>query len=200
MAVSSAHSANTNNNHHLQSHAVSESGPWRRDIASVSVNEVNRSRNLRQTSDDASRYYTEIRPSGRFNTYSMADFDGLEMNNTDNRKPAFQHCKDYAPKVKEEQPFKTFVIQVEAHDPDEHDKIKYTIEKSATDRAKFEINEKTGEIYTSYTFDRDEPIREKEVRFFPLFHVNTYRKCTLSLCGWELLCVLALFVAVTRVR
>lgn len=168
-AASSALSTNNNANHHVKFRTALESGPWRRDIASVSVNEVNRSRNLRQTSDDASRYYTEIRPSGR---YSAIDFDAaLEMNNTDNRKPAFQYCKDYAPKVKEEQPFKTFVIQVEAHDPDEHDKIKYSIEKSATDRAKFEINEKTGEIYTSYTFDRDEPIREKEVKFLTLSSV-----------------------------
>lgn len=145
-ATSNAHSAN---NH-----------PKHREIASISVTEVNRSRGLRQTSDDSLKY-TEIRPSSR---YSSGDFDGgLEMNSTDNRKPAFQNCKDYAPKVKEEQPFKTFVIRVEAHDPDEHDKIKYSIEKSATERAKFQIDEKTGEIYTSYTFDRDEPIREKEV-------------------------------------
>lgn len=142
--------------------------PQHREIASISVTEVNRSRGLRQTSDDSLKY-TEIRPSSR---YSGSDFDGgLEMNSTDNRKPAFQNCKDYAPKVKEEQPFKTFVIRVEAHDPDEHDKIKYSIEKSATERAKFQIDEKTGEIYTSYTFDRDEPIREKEVSSFLLLYV-----------------------------
>lgn len=160
LAISNAHSAK-NNNHHVQYQGNSESGPSHpREIASISVTEVNRLRNLRQANDDSLKY-TEIRPSIR---YSGSDFDGgLEMNNTDNRKPAFQHCKDYAPKVKEEQPFKTFVIRVEAHDPDEHDKIKYSIEKSATERAKFQIDEKTGEIYTSYTFDRDEPIREKEV-------------------------------------
>lgn len=82
---------------------------------------------------------------------------------TDNRKPAFRGCKDYAPKLKEEQPSNTFVIKVEAIDPDEYDSITYSFEKSVTERAKFRINSKTGEIVTSYTFDRDEPIREKEV-------------------------------------
>lgn len=82
---------------------------------------------------------------------------------TDNRKPAFRGCKDYAPRLKEEQPANTFVIKVEADDPDASDLITYSFEKSLTERAKFRINSKTGEIVTSYTFDRDEPIREKEV-------------------------------------
>lgn len=84
---------------------------------------------------------------------------------TDNRKPAFRGCKDYAPKLKEEQSPNTFVIKVEAIDPDQYDSITYSFEKSVTERAKFRINSKTGEIVTSYTFDRDEPIREKEVGF-----------------------------------
>lgn len=83
---------------------------------------------------------------------------------TDNRKPAFRGCKDYSPKLKEEQPSNTFVIKVEANDPDD-DLITYSFEKSLTERAKFRINSKTGEIVTSYTFDRDEPIREKEVTY-----------------------------------
>lgn len=92
----------------------------------------------------------------------------LTQYSTDNRKPAFGGCKDYAPKLKEEQPTNTFVIKVEAYDPDAQDQITYSFEKSLTERAKFRINSKTGEIVTSYTFDRDEPIREKEVCFYRL--------------------------------
>lgn len=135
----------------------------RRDIASISVTEVNRSRNLRQAYDDNPYKYTEILPA-HSNHHFHSEFDNnVERNSSDNRKPAFYACKDYAPKVKEEQPWNTFVIKVDAEDPDEYDTITYSFEKSANERAKFRINEKTGEITTSYTFDRDEPIREKEV-------------------------------------
>lgn len=140
----------------------------RRDIASISVTEVNRSRNLRQTYENngsKSKIYNEIHPAqSHHHLFSSSDIDNsVERNSTDNRKPAFYACKDYAPKVKEEQPSNTFVIRVDAEDPDEYDTITYSFEKSANERAKFHINEKTGDIETSYTFDRDEPIREKEV-------------------------------------
>lgn len=139
----------------------------RRDIASISVTEVNRSRNLRQTYENSaskSKIYNEIHPAQSHHHFFSSDIDNnVERNSTDNRKPAFYACKDYAPKVKEEQPSNTFVIRVDAEDPDESDTITYSFEKSANERAKFHINEKTGDIETSYTFDRDEPIREKEV-------------------------------------
>uniref|UniRef100_A0A1B0DEJ8 Uncharacterized protein n=1 Tax=Phlebotomus papatasi TaxID=29031 RepID=A0A1B0DEJ8_PHLPP len=81
----------------------------------------------------------------------------------DNRKPAFRDCKGYAPSVKEEQTPGTFVFKVEADDPDEADTIEYSFVTAASERPKFRIDAKTGVIVTAYTFDRDEPIREKEV-------------------------------------
>lgn len=150
-------------NLHSKPHFSSNPESMRRDIAKLSVGEVNRSRNLRQAYDDNPYKYTEILPV-HSNHHFHSDFDNsVERNSSDNRKPAFYACKDYAPKVKEEQPWNTFVIKVDAEDPDEYDTITYSFEKSANERAKFRINEKTGEIVTSYTFDRDEPIREKEV-------------------------------------
>ncbi len=89
-------------------------------------------------------------------------------NGTDNRKPAFRNCKGYAPSVKEEQPSNNFVIKVEADDPDPLDSIEYSFVMATSERPKFRIDSKTGDIYTSHTFDRDEPIREKEVSFFLL--------------------------------
>lgn len=160
-----AHSANNHHHSQTQPHFSSNldgATSIRRDIASISVTEVNRSRNLRQTNDESLKY-TEIRPAHSHHYYHGEFDNSIERNNTDNRKPAFYACKDYAPKVKEEQPYQTFVIKVEAEDPDEYDTITYSFEKSVNERAKFKINEKTGDIITSYTFDRDEPIREKEV-------------------------------------
>lgn len=84
-------------------------------------------------------------------------------NGTDNRKPAFRNCKGYAPSVKEELVSSTFVIKVEADDPDPSDSIEYSFVTAASERPKFRIDSKTGDIYTLHTFDRDEPMREKEV-------------------------------------
>lgn len=159
-SASHGHRANSHSQPHFSS-SLEAVTSQRRDIASISVTEVNRSRNLRQTYDDNAYKYTEIHPA---NNHFQSDIDNsVERNSTDNRKPAFFGCKDYAPKVKEEQQWNTFVIQVKAVDPDEADTITYSFEKSGNERAKFRINDKTGEIVTSYTFDRDEPIREKEV-------------------------------------
>lgn len=93
---------------------------------------------------------------------------GGGRNGTDNRKPAFRNCKGYAPSVKEEQPSNNFVIKVEADDPDPSDSIEYSFVMATSERPKFRIDSKTGDIYTSHTFDRDEPIREKEVCVFCL--------------------------------
>lgn len=173
-------SANSYSKPHFSSNLESAASV-RRDIASISVTEVNSSRNLRQAYDDNPYKYTEIVPA-HTNQHFHSDFDNsVERNSSDNRKPAFYACKDYAPKVKEEQPWNTFVIKVDAEDPDEYDTITYSFEKSANERAKFRINENTGEIVTSYTFDRDEPIREKEVsneiplptKPKPKYHIST---------------------------
>lgn len=127
------------------------------DLYSTSVNPHRVYRNAFQQSFDNSGFLPQV------SQLSNSSFDRYS---TDNRKPAFRGCKDYAPSVKEEQPSNTFVIKVEAEDPDPHDSITYSFEKSVTERAKFRINSKTGEMVTSYTFDRDEPIREKEVRIY----------------------------------
>lgn len=138
----------------------------RRDFATITESQIkNLNRNLRQTLE-----YHEIAPPLAINEhnshhhhYRHETDEYFGRNGTDNRKPAFYGCKDYAPRVKEEQPSNTYVIKVHAEDPDDFDEITYSFEKSATERAKFRMNPKTGEIVTSYTFDRDEPIREKEV-------------------------------------
>lgn len=167
-STSHGHSANSHFSGSLESAAAATaaatSSSLRRDIASISVTEVNRSRSLRQIYENNASKYTEIRPAQSHHHFHSDIDNSVERNSSDNRKPAFYACKDYAPKVKEEQPSNTFVIKVDAEDPDETDIITYSFEKSANERAKFRINEKTGEIETAYTFDRDEPIREKEVR------------------------------------
>lgn len=86
-----------------------------------------------------------------------------ERNSTDNRKPFFVNCKGYNPKVQEELQAGTKVIQVQANDPDPGQEIEYSFVKSATERLKVRIDPKTGEITTTAPFDRDEPVREKEL-------------------------------------
>lgn len=98
-----------------------------------------------------------------YNMMIISQIVGVERNGTDNRKPSFRDCKNYAPSVKEEQPSNVFVMKVSAIDPDESDHIEYSFVMSASERPRFRIDSKTGEIYTSHTFDRDEPSREKEV-------------------------------------
>lgn len=157
-STSHGDSANSYSKPQFSSSSETVATSQRRDIASISVTEVNRSRNLRQAYT-----YTEIHAPQSQNHFHSDIDNNIERNSSDNRKPAFLACKDYAPKVKEEQQWGTFVIKVEAVDPDDYDTITYSFEKSGIERTKFKINEKTGEITTSYTFDRDEPIREKEV-------------------------------------
>lgn len=82
---------------------------------------------------------------------------------TDNHKPSFVNCKGYAPILIEEQPHGVKVIQVRAVDPDAGNEIEYSFVKSALEKTQFRIDSKSGDIYTAYSFDRDEPIREKEV-------------------------------------
>lgn len=119
------------------------------------------SRSLRQT------YYP-----GNFIEHKEQNYLNLNgvRNGTDNRKPAFRNCKGYAPSVKEEQLQNNFVIKVEADDPDPSDSIEYSFVTATSERPKFRIDSKTGDIYTSHTFDRDEPIREKEVIICVVYH------------------------------
>lgn len=168
----SGHSQANDHSHSYIGNVNGDASSVRHDIASISETEVNKSRMLRQAYDNALSY-SEIVPS---NNRYHGEFDNSgERNSTDNRKPAFYACKDYAPKVKEEQQLNTFVIKVDAKDPDEYDKITYSFEKAANDKAKFRINGQTGEITTYYRFDRDEPIREKEVRRYILSNFNFFK-------------------------
>ncbi|KAJ8923494.1 hypothetical protein NQ315_010072 [Exocentrus adspersus] len=83
-----------------------------------------------------------------------------------NRKPVFTDCENYTPSVKEEQPIGTFVIKVHADDFDPVDaggRVNYTIVSREGERTYFKINNDTGEIVTAMSFDRDEPIRQKEL-------------------------------------
>ncbi|XP_038114556.1 DE-cadherin [Culex quinquefasciatus] len=81
----------------------------------------------------------------------------------DNRKPLFVNCEGYAPSVDEEREPGTYVIQVNATDPDDHQTISYSFVTAPGERSKFRIDKNTGQITTIHRFDRDEPIREKEV-------------------------------------
>lgn len=84
------------------------------------------------------------------------------VNISDNHKPAFKDCKSYTPVVKEELPPGAFVIQVKADDIDD-DEIEYKFVLAPAERPRFRLDSKSGVITTQHTFDRDEPIREKEV-------------------------------------
>ncbi|XP_052859785.1 DE-cadherin [Anopheles cruzii] len=81
----------------------------------------------------------------------------------DNRKPSFVECENYKPMLKEEQPVGTPVIRVTATDPDRRQSIEYSFVTTVGERARFRIDKSTGEITTAHIFDRDEPIREKEI-------------------------------------
>lgn len=135
-----------------------------KDFGEYDVDATERnSLNLNNENFDAPEdtFPSEIGDDNSMRTISM--LLGGERNGTDNRKPSFRDCKNYAPSVKEEQPSNVFVMKVEAVDPDESDHIEYSFVMSASERPRFRIDSKTGEIYTSHTFDRDEPSREKEV-------------------------------------
>ncbi|KAE8744365.1 hypothetical protein FOCC_FOCC009018 [Frankliniella occidentalis] len=93
-------------------------------------------------------------------------FSGTRLTVHDNHKPVFTNCSRYQPLIKEEEPVGTFVLTVKAYDkdpPENGGKIVYTFVSAPNERLKFSINADTGVITTRYTFDRDEPTREKEV-------------------------------------
>ena len=82
---------------------------------------------------------------------------------SDNRKPQIRNCKGYAPVIREEQTHGTFVVKVEAFDPDKQDRIEFSFITANNERPKFKIDPQSGIITTNHVFDRDEPAREKEV-------------------------------------
>lgn len=101
--------------------------------------------------------------SGHFSQSQNNVNSNESVDYVDNRKPAFKNCAAYKPSVKEEQPENTYVILVQAEDPDPGQEIKYSLVQSLAERPKFRINPTTGVIVTEHTFDRDEPIHEKAV-------------------------------------
>ena len=150
-------------------------------VTSTSLN-----KNPNHSSYDASKYFQQLLRSKRESVSALYSglpsarsgnsaiyFDQSSSSNNvnsneilysvDNRKPAFKNCAGYKPSVKEEQPENTYVIMVEAEDPDQDQEIKYSLVQSAAERPKFRINPTTGVIVTEHTFDRDEPIHEKAV-------------------------------------
>uniref|UniRef100_A0A182WJR5 DE-cadherin n=1 Tax=Anopheles minimus TaxID=112268 RepID=A0A182WJR5_9DIPT len=80
-----------------------------------------------------------------------------------NRKPSFVECDSYKPTLEEEQPKGTLVLRVSATDPDPEQSIEYSFITAPGERLRLQIDNSTGEITTRHIFDRDEPIREKEV-------------------------------------
>lgn len=139
---------------------------WRRSSESINPLYGSNIASIRQSDNMASVYYgggsgsTSIVSNG--NHFITSNQHGV-LYSVDNRKPAFKNCAGYKPSVKEEQPENTYVIMVEADDPDPDQEIKYSLVQSAAERPKFRINSSTGVIVTEHTFDRDEPIHEKAV-------------------------------------
>uniref|UniRef100_A0A182YSD9 Cadherin domain-containing protein n=1 Tax=Anopheles stephensi TaxID=30069 RepID=A0A182YSD9_ANOST len=80
----------------------------------------------------------------------------------DNRKPSFVACGSYKPMLAEEAA-RTPVLRVTATESDPAQTIEYSFVTTPGERARFRIDKSTGEITTAHIFDRDEPIREKEI-------------------------------------
>ncbi|CAG9855473.1 unnamed protein product [Phyllotreta striolata] len=84
----------------------------------------------------------------------------------DNHKPKFKECQNYRPSVKEEQRANTYVMTVTAFDEDPKDAggtVTYSIIHREGERVLFQINNVTGQLTTIQPFDRDEPLRQKEL-------------------------------------
>lgn len=130
----------------------------------ISTSASPNSRTVRQAYDD-SNSLLEYPEQRLLTSQQHYNFDGNngDRSGLDNRKPAFRDCINYTPSVREEQPIGVFVIKVAAIDPDKTDKIEYSFVNSASERPKFRVDARSGDIFTQYQFDRDEPAREKEV-------------------------------------
>lgn len=125
------------------------------------------SRTVRQSYDDSNSLleYPERLLASQQQHYNNFESNNGDRNGLDNRKPAFRDCINYKPSVREEQGLNVFVIKVQADDPDKNDRIEYSFVNSVGERPKFRVDPRSGDIFTSYQFDRDEPAREKEVSF-----------------------------------
>src|SRR3954462_15065369 len=77
---------------------------------------------------------------------------GSREGGADNRKPQIRNCKGYAPVIKEEQAHGTFVIKIEASDPDKQDRIEYSFITANNERPKFKIDPSSGMITTNHVF------------------------------------------------
>ncbi|XP_050313481.1 DE-cadherin [Anthonomus grandis grandis] len=89
----------------------------------------------------------------------------LEELRDNNQKPRFLNCDQYNnAEVQEEQNADTFVIQVNATDIDPPESGGSVTYKIITGKGKpeFRIDNRTGEIRTARSFERDEPSPEKE--------------------------------------
>ncbi|KAI8128554.1 DE-cadherin [Lucilia cuprina] len=163
-----AHVLSTRLTSNPPNHSSYDASKYFADLLALSSSSSNQ-QTLRSKRDSVAALYSGL-PSTR--SGNSAIYFGQSSNNVnsneilysvDNRKPAFKNCAGYKPSVKEEQPENTYVIMVEAEDPDPEQEIKYSLVQSAAERPKFRINPTTGVIVTEHTFDRDEPIHEKAV-------------------------------------
>lgn len=157
--------------HHNPNHSSYDPSKYFEDLLiTSSFSSSQQQQTLRSKRDSLSALYSGL-PSARsgnaavyFGQTSSNNVNSNEiLYSVDNRKPAFKNCAGYKPSVKEEQPENTYVITVQAEDPDPEQEIKYSLVQSAAERPKFRINPQSGVIVTEHTFDRDEPIHEKAV-------------------------------------
>lgn len=127
------------------------------------------SRIARQSYDNDAIYdgpnVQELQHNNYYETDSRTNIISNNERSTvnDNHKPTFKECLTYAPRVKEELPTGAFVIQVKADDEDDDDEIEYKFVLAPAERPRFRLDPKSGVITTQHVFDRDEPIREKEI-------------------------------------
>uniref|UniRef100_A0A4Y0BL26 Cadherin n=1 Tax=Anopheles funestus TaxID=62324 RepID=A0A4Y0BL26_ANOFN len=86
------------------------------------------------------------------------------VNNTvsTNHKPRFQDCANYKPTLKKEQLTGTPVFRVNAS-AEQSQTIQYSIVTTPGDQEFFSIDQTTGQIVSTFIFDRDAPIRDLEM-------------------------------------
>ncbi|XP_053663737.1 DE-cadherin-like [Anopheles marshallii] len=80
-----------------------------------------------------------------------------------NHKPKFHDCTHYEPTLRKEQPTGTPVLRVTASDPDQGQTLEYSIATMPEDQNYFNIDKTTGQIVSAHVFDRDAPIRDREI-------------------------------------
>ncbi|XP_035701024.1 neural-cadherin isoform X3 [Folsomia candida] len=80
------------------------------------------------------------------------------ITDVNDKRPMFQECSHYAPKVMEGAPNGTPVVKVHATDEDKgvNGQVKYSIVRQPNQKGvKFTVNEETGEVFTNKVFDRE---------------------------------------------